>query len=453
MLTRVQIDGFKTFEGFQMDLGPLLFILGPNAAGKSNFFDALHLLSRLAWTEVGAAFSKVRGEPLELFRRQPAGRPGERIRFVADVLVQPRLRDPFGKLVKLTHTRMRYEVVVQRKQTGGMERLFVVYEKAESIPEQTDRWRPGGRVPSRAFRRAFLKYGSPVTWLETVEKKGKQRVLRVPGEPDQPAGEAEATYLSTVATARHHPQLFALREELRSWRFLQLVPAALHQPSFISDPDQLEPSGSNLAKVLARIETETATDVRRRGELADLVADLVALVPGVADVQVIREEPDARYRIDVTMKEGSPYSSRVVSDGTLRILALLAVLYDPKQRGLICLEEPENGIHPGRLKAVIRRLRALVSNPDTEQVDAKQPLAQMVVSSHSPVVLASVPPEDVVFFDVVSVARPESRLASTRTRVRRLLPAGDGPLAEDNGHQYVTRHEVTRYLSSARQEE
>jgi predicted ATPase len=168
---------------------------------------------------------------------------------------------------------------------------------------------------------------------------------------------------------------------------------------------------------------------------------------------VVREEPDASYRIDVTMKEGSPYSSRVVSDGTLRILALLAALYDPRQRGLICLEEPENGIHPGRLKAVIRRLRELVSNPHADKVDAKQPLAQMLVSSHSPVVLASVPPEDVVFFDVVSVVRPGSSRASTRTRARRLPPTRDEPPVERNGHLYVTQHEVTHYLSSARQEE
>jgi predicted ATPase len=452
MLTRIEIDGFKTFEGFQMDLGPLLFVLGPNAAGKSNFFDALHLLSRLASTDLGTAFSKVRGEPLELFRRETDGRPGKRMRFVAEVLVQPRLRDPFGKSVRLTHTRMRYEVVVERNETGGIERLFVVYEKAESIPAESDSWRPGGQEPSRAFCRAFLKYASPVTWLDTVEKKGK-RVLRVPGEPDEPAGEAEATYLSTVVTARHHPQLFALREELRSWRFLQLAPAALHQPSLISAPDQLEPDGSNLAKVLARIEAETATDVRKRGELADLVADLVALVPGVANVQVVREDADARYRIDVTMKEGAPYSSRVASDGTLRILAVLAVLYDPKQRGLICLEEPENGIHPGRLKAVISRLGELVSRPQADKVDPKQPLAQMIVSSHSPVVLASVPPEDVVFFDVVSVVRPGSMLASTKTRVRRLRPAKDEPSVQRNGHHYVSQYEVTRYLSSARQEE
>ena len=92
-------------------------------------------------------------------------------------------------------------------------------------------------------------------------------------------------------------------------------------------------------------------------------------------------------------------------------------------------------------------------NPHAEKVDPKQPLAQMIVSSHSPVVLASVPAEDVVFFDIVSVVRPASNVASTRTRVRRMRPPRDEAPVERNGHQYVTQHEVTRYLSSARQEE
>ena len=48
MLTRIEIDGFKTFEGFSMDLAPFLSILGPNASGKSNLFDAIRFLSQLA---------------------------------------------------------------------------------------------------------------------------------------------------------------------------------------------------------------------------------------------------------------------------------------------------------------------------------------------------------------------------------------------------------------------
>ena len=75
MLTRIEIDGFKTFEGFQMDLGPLLVVVGPNASGKSNLFDAIRLLSHLAETDLRAAVKALRGEPHELFRRQADGAP------------------------------------------------------------------------------------------------------------------------------------------------------------------------------------------------------------------------------------------------------------------------------------------------------------------------------------------------------------------------------------------
>ena len=76
MLTRIEIDGFKSFENFDMDVGPLTVILGPNASGKSNLFDAIRLLSRLADTDLRTAVTDLRGEPHELFRRHPDGTLG-----------------------------------------------------------------------------------------------------------------------------------------------------------------------------------------------------------------------------------------------------------------------------------------------------------------------------------------------------------------------------------------
>jgi len=83
MLTRIEIDGFKTFEDFRMEIDPFQVILGPNASGKSNLFDAIHLLSWLASGDVGNAVSKLRGEPHELFRRKSDGSPGKRISLAA----------------------------------------------------------------------------------------------------------------------------------------------------------------------------------------------------------------------------------------------------------------------------------------------------------------------------------------------------------------------------------
>ena len=67
MITSIKINGFKSFHNFEMTFGPLTIVAGVNASGKSNLFDALQLLSRLAETDLKTAYSEQRGNPGELF--------------------------------------------------------------------------------------------------------------------------------------------------------------------------------------------------------------------------------------------------------------------------------------------------------------------------------------------------------------------------------------------------
>jgi AAA15 family ATPase/GTPase len=67
MLTRIEVSGFKSFESFGLDLRPLTAIVGPNASGKSNLFDALRFLSFLAQFDIRTAMQDLRGKPEELF--------------------------------------------------------------------------------------------------------------------------------------------------------------------------------------------------------------------------------------------------------------------------------------------------------------------------------------------------------------------------------------------------
>ena len=95
MLTRIEIDGFKTFEDFSLDLVPLTAIVGPNASGKSNSFDALRFLSLLAQFDIRTAMQGLRGEPEELFRQSPAGM-ADCMSFALEVLLTRSGVDAFG---------------------------------------------------------------------------------------------------------------------------------------------------------------------------------------------------------------------------------------------------------------------------------------------------------------------------------------------------------------------
>src|SRR5438874_4114053 len=87
MITQIEIDGFKTFKDFKVELAPFQVIVGPNGSGKSNLFDALQLLSRLAEMDLRTAFQGLRGDPDELFTKLPNGQRTNRIRIAVEMLV------------------------------------------------------------------------------------------------------------------------------------------------------------------------------------------------------------------------------------------------------------------------------------------------------------------------------------------------------------------------------
>ena len=77
MLTRLEVDGFKSLRGFAVDLEPLTAFIGPNGAGKSNILEALALLSRLASMPIVEAFSGGRGRASDQFSRHGSERAQE----------------------------------------------------------------------------------------------------------------------------------------------------------------------------------------------------------------------------------------------------------------------------------------------------------------------------------------------------------------------------------------
>ena len=455
MLTRIEIDGFKSFEGFELTLPPFAVILGPNAAGKSNLFDALRFLSQLAVTDVRSAMRELRGEPRELFRHLPARGPVDRLKIAVEALLPRRVHDVYGQEIELQCTRVRYEVVVRRRDVSGIERFFIAEERAIAIKRGEDRWAPAGRKPSEKFRKLFMKYstrGSPflVTVLADgsatfeMHQDGKQGRVR-----KLPAGNAEATALSTVTVANEFLHLYALREELRSLRYLQLDPAAERQPSPLDAPEQLERDGSNLAAVLYRIQRETSMPDRPRGSLEDVRLDLGELIPGVVDLQIARDDERHEYRLRLVMRDGQHFSSRVVSDGTLRVLALLALLHDPKHKGTLLFEEPENGINKRRLAALMHYLKDACPTVDDPDPDEMDPLLQIIVNTHSPVAAAAVR-DEIIIADIVEVVG-KGRLPShlcTRMRSHRVADMG-----ELDRERRVTEAEIDSLLETIERSE
>lgn len=473
MLTRLEVDGFKTFEGLAVDFMPFTAILGNNAAGKSNLFDVIQLLSLLATRDVAEAFKQMRGEPLELFRQTPNGR-ATRMSLAVEVLVDPVVRDPWGSEVAVNHTRIRYEVELERREVRpGVPRILVAREAAMPIMRKEDAWARAVQ-PSSAFRAAYLKYGRQKPLLTMDKGAGGEPVFSIHQDGKQgrsrPASAAEATVLYSITNAEF-PLLFALREEMRHWRLLQLDPALLRRPTPVTASDVLEADGSNLAAVLARMKADTRTEAQPAGVLSDIAATLNNLVSGVRRLDADLHDASREYRIELTMRDGLPFSSRVLSDGTLRILALLTLLHDPGHRGVLCFEEPENGVHPGRVRELVQQLRGMVTDPARHQEgEAVVPLSQLFLNSHSPVVLSALLERHrdggleaaegaVLFADTVTVVdgarherRRRTRLRPVRSVVQQRLFDGEGDQAHAGSVHPVSEAEVQDILRTVNPE-
>ena len=182
-------------------------------------------------------------------------------------------------------------------------------------------------------------------------------------------------------TNTEFPHAFAAREEIRTWKFLQLNPEVLRYPSSMLATPVLSADGQNLATTLARMRAEDPY------VLTDVSSDLASLVPGIFKIDIDADQARNQYIVNATTQDQARFSSRVLSDGTLRMLALATLKNDPQHKGVLCFEEPENGVHPFRLKNIAHLLRELTTDfHDEHQIDI--PLRQLLVNTHSPVFIS-----------------------------------------------------------------
>ncbi len=389
MITYIKINGFKSFHNFEMEFAPFTVIAGANASGKSNLFDALTLLSRLAETDnLKRAFGEQRGEFIELFTQYGDDNYATEIEFVVEMLVNKNIKDAWGNDSKLKYTRLRYEITIARiSNLTGIQEVKVVKENLFKINHQDDIW-ASNIIPNKSleFWKPKVVTGKRgVPYLETIIENGIPTTILVPQDGSSgfkksfPLSYAPRTVLSTIDTVEF-PHVLAAKEEMKSWKFLQLNPEDLRQATSKNNgEDTISVSGKNLAAALFRIKQND------KYSLKEISRKLNSFLPNFTEVDVVDDNENKQYLIKLKDVDKKEFSSRVLSEGTLRILALCILEFDEKHTGLLCFEEPENGIHPFRIKAMTELLKDL--SVDFNEVEI--PLRQVIVNTHSPVLVGN----------------------------------------------------------------
>ena len=401
MLTRLEVNGFKNLVDFTLDFGPYTCIAGPNGVGKSNIFDAIRFLSLLTECTINQAALQIRnagedtGDIADLFF-SGNGERYERIEFAAEMIVGRRVSDDFGRKVEPSSSFLRYEVAFRYEApnaaTGPLGGL--VLDREELGPITTGRAARHLRFPhSKAKFRDSVVYNnrhSRSPYISTyVDQDSEQATIVVHqdggshgrGRP-APAEGATRTIIGTENTAAT-PTILAARREMQSWRIMALEPSAMRRPDRYTQAPGIAANGAHIPATLQHL----SNIAPEQGESPHTVFQMVSiflseLVP-VKMVSVVTDDVRQLLSLEVEEQSGLKLRASSISDGTLRFLALAALAEVVDENAVICMEEPENGIHPAKLGAMNRLLHDIAVDAE-EPVEYDNPLRQVIVATHSP---------------------------------------------------------------------
>lgn len=453
MLTRLRLQGFKSFEDTEVRFGPFTCIAGANGVGKSNLFDAIQFLRDLTEFPIIEAASRVRdpagktGDIRAIFM-QGAGQPPD-VHIEAEFIVPDRVYDEFNREALPSATFLRYKLGFRYVAAIGKigERIELLTESLTYIQKGAKAKDILGFPTSPQFRNSAIKNRRGRDFVSTVVNESGDTTIRLHQEGGVgggrpflvPAANSNKTVVGGITT-NDYPTVLAARREMQSWILLQLEPSALRQPDAFSADSHLTANGAHMAATLLRLGAETEVSNR-----------LAALLDDIDSVFVEKDESRRTYLLNVRGRDGVNHSARSLSDGTLRFLALAILAADSGSGRLLCLEEPENGIHPSRIPAILKLLRDMAVNPqmavDTHEREgvlaegqtgmikaehdqgelpmdvtgSDNPLRQVIINTHSPAVVSSLDPNDLLMARLVrkkGVSRTVFEFVANNWRVK-----------------------------------
>lgn len=375
MLKRIHIDGYKSLTNIEVCLEPLTVLFGPNAAGKSNFLDALQLLSKLGTSRtLKEAFDPpYRGKPLESFTIGRKGIKGlleqEMLSFrieadlhLSDAIVETvdRQIQEMRRPSRMAGTQRKSKVHARVRERDLRYRLEI-----EMLP------RSGILRVSDEYLAALNAKGEPTRRRKAfIERQGEKIHLRLERQAHPTYYDRFLDYsiLSMPHYPPHYPHLVAARRELENWLFFYFEPRGrMRAANPVKDVRHIGLMGEELASFLNTLKSVDPN------QFEAVEKALHALMPNIEGIEI---EVSDLGEVELRLREGGvAIPARVLSEGTLRMLGLLALTGVKEPPALVGFEEPENGVHPRRVQLIAEFLKT--------QENLRN--SQYIVTTHSPI--------------------------------------------------------------------
>jgi len=339
-IEKIRIKNFKVFRDAEIrDLPNLCVFLGANGSGKSTLFEVFGFLSDALKSNVRVALNK-RGGFKEVYSRNGQG----------DIEIEVKFRN---------------------SELDGKKQPLITYELSVSLDEMNQ---PIVKSEILSYRRG--QWGRPYKFLEFSKGKGNAIINESEFETakqefkeereEQTLDSPDILAIKGLGQFQRFKAISSFRRLLEHWYVSNFQIQAAQSTEDIGIGEHLSTTGDNLARVTKFI-YESHPEIFRK-----ILEKMKQRVPGIEKVEAM-ETVDGR--IVLQFSDGSfkdPFISRFVSDGTIKMFAYLILLHDPKPHPLLCIEEPENYLHPELLLELAEEFREYAHHG-----------GQVFISSHS----------------------------------------------------------------------
>ncbi len=344
-LEQLTVENYRALKHLTLKLTPFTCLLGPNGSGKSTFFDVFAFLSECFNENLRRAWDR-RGRFKELKTRGQEGA----------IIIELKYREG-PKTRGNPHPLITYHIEID----GDDKKPFV---KKEWLG-----WTRGVGKQGSPFRVLDFKDGEGVVIPEEDINLKKERV------PESLA-DKEFLAVNTYGQLKKHPRVKALRDFITGWYLSYITANNIRTIPEAGPQERLSSNGENLTNVLQYLKEQHPQ------RLESILRTLRNRIPRLESVDM-KILDDGRLLLQIKDAPFErPILSKYASDGTLKMLAYLVVLYDPDPAQLISIEEPENHLHPKLLIELAEECRAVSKK------------SQIIVTTHSPFFVNGMDPKE-----------------------------------------------------------
>ena len=405
MIIEIEALSYRCLRYVRQPVALFQVLIGPNASGKSTFLDVVAFLADVVREKEGVATAVAERAPD--VRDLVWMRQGEAFELAVEAAIPEHLQNRRNG----SYSRLRYEVRVglhaDTQEINLLSETLWLRPAPAGNGERAELQRTHFPMPPTPPETIGIPSGkkAPVGWrrvLNKVPESGNDYFRSENSEWNNlfRLGPRRSALANLPEDEEKFPvSIWFRRLLLEGVQRLALNSAAMRRPSPPGSPRHFQPDGSNLPLVVNDLEE------RAPERLKEWIAHLRTALPDLEGVRTV-ERPEDRHRyLVLDYSTGLHAPSWLVSDGTLRMLALTLLAYIPKLDGIYLIEEPENGIHPRAVETVLQSLSSVYG-------------AQVLLATHSPVILGLAEPDQVLCFNRTDQGVTDIVLGSEHPRLR-----------------------------------